>query len=187
VAPYAETEEMMPIKRILALVLVFAVMLSGAALAGKADPQTEKEIKDFLDRYSKAYEKKDVEAIMVLIAPDSDVAFVDSDSERPVQGPALIKSAYEREFAQVKSASIKFPWVAVGSKGDVAWITAQCQAEVDTGEGKMTVPAHWTAVLEKRDGKWLLVQSHLSFPFPEGSEGPPEPPSGKQPEPKGKK
>jgi uncharacterized protein (TIGR02246 family) len=177
----------MPIKRVLGLVLVFAVVFAGSALAGKADPQTEKEIKDFLDRYSQAYAKKDVGAIMVLIAPDADVAFVDSDSERPVQGADAIKSAYEREFAQVKSASIKFPWVAVGSKGDVAWVTAQCQAEVDTGEGKMTVPAHWTAVLEKRDGKWLLVQSHLSFPFPEGTDGP-EPAAEKKPEqPKGKK
>lgn len=177
----------MHLKRVLGLVLVFAVVFAGAALAGKADPQTEKEVKDFLDRYSKAYGNKDVEAIMLLIAPDSDVAFVDSDSERPVQGPALIKSAYEREFSQVKAASIKFPWVSVGSKGDVAWVTAQCLADVDTGEGRMTVPAHWTAVLEKRNGKWLLVQSHLSFPFPEGSDGPAEPAPAQQPEPKGKK
>lgn len=177
----------MRIKRVLGLILVLVIAFAGAAFAGKADPQTEKEIKDFLDRYSKAYEKKDVEAIMAMIGPDADVAFVDSDSERPVLGPALIKAAYEREFAQVKAASIKFPWVAVGSKGDVAWFTAQCQADVDTGDGKMTVPAHWTAVLEKLDGKWLLMQSHLSFPFPESSEGPPEPQGAKPPEPKGKK
>jgi ketosteroid isomerase-like protein len=178
---------MMRLKQVLGLILVILVACTGLALAGKADPQTEKDIKDFLDRYSKAYEKKDVEATMILIAPDAEVVFVDSDSERPVVGPALIKAAYEREFAQVKSASIKFPWVSVGSKGDVAWFTAQCQADVDTGEGKMSVPAHWSAVLEKRDGKWLLVQSHLSFPFPEGTDSPPEPQAGKQPEPKGKK
>jgi len=174
-------------KRLLGLILVMLVAFAGITWAGKADPQTEKEVKEFLEGYSKAYAQKDVAAIMAMIGQDADVSFVDSDSERPVQGPDLIKAAYEREFGQVKSAAIKFPWVAVSSKGDVAWFTAQCVAEVETREGKMTVPANWTGVLEKRGGKWLLMQSHLSFPFPESSEGPPEPPAAKEPEPKGKK
>jgi len=41
------------------------------------------------------------------------------------------------------------------------------------------LPAHWSGVLEKRDGKWLLVQSHLSFPMP-------EPPPDEEPKPEAK-
>jgi hypothetical protein len=36
---------------------------------------------------------------------------------------------------------------------------------------KTTVPAQWSGVLEKRGGKWLIVQSHFSFPIEEQVEG----------------
>ncbi|MBI4965868.1 MAG: nuclear transport factor 2 family protein [Desulfomonile tiedjei] len=148
-------------------------------IAGKADPQIEKEVKEYLDLSAKAYESKDVAGTMALIAPDAEVVFIDGDSEKPVVGQAAIKAAYEQEFGQIKGASIKYTSTLVGAKGDVAWFAAQCAVSVDTGEEKVTLPAHWTGVLEKRDGKWLLVQSHLSFPMP-------EPPQEEEPKPEAK-
>ena len=34
---------------------------------------------------------------------------------------------------------------------------------MDLGDEKLDLPARWSGVLEKRGGKWLLVQSHFSF------------------------
>jgi ketosteroid isomerase-like protein len=153
--------------RVMALSLCVLVAAVPSVMAGKADPQIEKAVKEFLDRHAKAYESKDVAGIMALIAADEDVVFIDADSEKPVMGPAAIKAAYEREFSQIKSATLKYTSTWIGGKGDAAWFSAQCAVSVDTGEEKITLPAHWSGVLEKRDGKWLLVQSHLSFPMPE--------------------
>jgi uncharacterized protein (TIGR02246 family) len=166
----------MRLMRVIGLVLCVLIAAVPPAMAGKADPQIEKEVKGFLDRHAKAYEAKDLAAIMALIAPDEDVVFIDGDSEKPVLGPAAIKTAYEREFAQIKSATLKYTSTWIGGKGDAAWFSVQCAVSVDTGEEKITLPAHWSGVLEKRDGKWLLVQSHLSFPMP-------EPPQEEEPKP----
>ena len=149
------------------LVLCVLIVAAPLTMAGKADPQMEKEVTEFLDSHAKAYEGKDIAGIMALIAPDKDVILIDADSEKPVIGPAEIKAAYEREFAQIKSAKLKYTSTWIGGKGDAAWFSAQCEVSVDTGEEKITLPAHWSGVLEKRNGKWLLVQSHLSFPMPE--------------------
>lgn len=169
----------MRLTRFVGLVLCVLIAAAPPVMAGKADPQIEKEVKEFLDRHAKAYESKDLAAVMALIAPDEDVVFVDGDSEKPVIGPAAIKAAYEREFSQIKSATLKYTSTWIGGKGDTAWFSAQCAVTVDTGEEKIALPAHWSGVLEKRDGKWLLVQSHLSFPMP-------EPPPDEEPKPEAK-
>ena len=173
--------------RCIGLVICVLIVAVSPAMAGKADPQIEKEVKEFLDSHAKAYESKDLAGLMALIAPDADVVFIDGDSEKPVLGQAAIKTAYEREFSQIKSASVKYTSTWIGSKGDVAWFAAQCAVSVDTGEDKITLPAHWSGVLEKRDGKWLLVQSHLSFPMPEPPEEEPMPQAKPGDKPGGKK
>jgi ketosteroid isomerase-like protein len=167
----------MRLLRYLGLALCVLIAVAPATMAGKADPKIEKAVKEFLDRHAKAYESKDVAGIMALIAPDEDVILIDADSEKPVIGPAAIKAAYESEFSQIKSAKLTYTSTWIGGKGDAAWFSAQCEVSVDTGEDKITLPAHWSGVLEKRDGKWLLVQAHLSFPMPEPQpeeEGKPE-------------
>lgn len=125
--------------------------------------QVEKEVKDFLDAYARAYEKKDVAAIMAMIAPDPWVVFVETAANGRYVGPEAIKKSYEAEFGQFKSAETKYTWVSVRSKGDVAWFVAEEMSVVDLGDEKLDLPARWSGVLEKRDGKWLLVQSHFSF------------------------
>ena len=157
----------MRLLRFLGLALCVLIAAAPTTTAGKADPKIEKAVKEFLDRHAKAYESKDVAGIMALIAPDEDVILIDADSEKPVIGPDAIKAAYESEFSQIKSAKLKYTSTWIGGKADAAWFSAQCEVSVDTGEDKITLPAHWSGVLEKRDDKWLLVQAHLSFPMPE--------------------
>jgi uncharacterized protein (TIGR02246 family) len=144
------------------LILLMAMVFPGMVVA--ADPAVEKEIKAVLDAYAAAFEKKDVSAIMSLFATDSNVFFVDSDTEQPFSGIDKIREAYTRDFSNMESATLKYSGALVGSKGDVAWFATGISANVTVEGEKMTVPAQWSAVLEKRGGKWLIVQSHFSFP-----------------------
>jgi len=154
------------VKKILFMIVLLASMVTGPGLfmCVKADATTEQEIKDFLSQYEAAYEKKDLDAIMKLIAPGANVVFFEADETGRYVGADQIKAAYENSLKQVKSIKGEYKWTSVGSKGDVAWFATEVLFSVDTGEDKVMQPGKWTGVLEKKDGKWLLIQSHFSFP-----------------------
>jgi ketosteroid isomerase-like protein len=160
-------------KRILSVMLALALITTavGTVTFALADAKTDQEIKDFLTQYGAAYEKKDVGALMKLIAPGANVVFFEADEKGRYVGADQVKSAYENSLKQVKSVKAEYKWTSVGSKGDVGWFATEVLFNVDTGEDKFKQLGRWTGVLEKKDGKWGLVQSHFSFP-PE--EGPPE-------------
>jgi uncharacterized protein (TIGR02246 family) len=153
------------------LLLVLIVTAAGAIILANADAKTDQEVKDFLTQYEAAYEKKDLGALMNLIAPEATVVFFEADEKGRYVGPDQIKAAYENSLKQVKSIKGEYKWTSVGSKGDVAWFATEVLFNVDTGEDKFKQLGRWTGVLEKKDGKWLLVQSHFSFPE---QDGPPE-------------
>lgn len=154
----------------LVLVLLVALPLQGLVMA--ADPAVEKEVKGVLDAYAAAFEKKDVNAIMALISPDSAAVFIDSDAALPFSGLDKIKEIYTRDFSQMESGTLTYNATSIGSKGDVAWFATGVNATVVIDKEKSTVPAQWSGVLEKRGGKWLIVQSHFSFPIETEEEGP---------------
>jgi len=160
-------------KRALPMMLLLALIMTaaGAVTFANADAKTEQEVKDFLTQYEAAYEKKDLGALMNLIAPEATVVFFEADEKGRYVGPDQIKAAYENSLKQVKSIKGEYKWTSVGSKGDVAWFATEVLFNVDTGEDKFKQLGRWTGVLEKKDGKWLLVQSHFSFPE---QDGPPE-------------
>jgi ketosteroid isomerase-like protein len=51
----------------------------------------------------------------------------------------------------------------------VAWVAADGQGQV--GSQEISFPLRMTAVLEQRDGKWLIAQSHISVPSVVQEEG----------------
>lgn len=152
------------------LFLVLVMTAIGAATFALADSKTEQEVKDFLTQYEAAYEKKDLGALMNLTAPGPGVVFFEADEKGRYLGADQIKADYENVLKQVKSIKGEYKWTSVGSKGDLAWFATEVQLNVDTGKEKYTKTGQWTGVLEKNDGKWLLLQSHFSFP----EQGPPE-------------
>jgi ketosteroid isomerase-like protein len=161
-------------KRAISVMLFLALIMTavGAISLVLADAKTDQEVKDFLAQYVAAYEKKDLGAIMKMIAPEADVVFFEADEKGRYVGADQIKSAYENSLKQVKAIKGEYKWTSVGSKGDVAWFATEVMFDVDTGQDKFKQLGRWTGVLEKKNGKWMLVQSHFSFPDQE--EGPPE-------------
>ncbi len=162
-------------KRILSVILFLGLVVTApvAVPFALADAKTDQEIKDFLAQYEKAYENKDVSALMKLIAPGAEVVFFEADEKGRYVGHDQIKSAYENSLKQVKSIKGEYKWTSVGSKGDVGWFATEVLFSVDMGKDKFKQMGRWTGVLEKKDGKWLLIQSHFSFPEQQ-EEGPPE-------------
>ncbi|MBI3644904.1 MAG: nuclear transport factor 2 family protein [Acidobacteriales bacterium] len=50
--------------------------------------------------------------------------------------------------------------------GDVYWVTATIGSDMTHKSGKRDMGQfRWTAVFEKKDGKWLIVHEHVSAPI----------------------
>lgn len=156
---------------IVVMVVAATVMAVSPCIGGEAAPTTEARIREILELHARACEKKDVNAIMAMFAPDPNIVAIGTAQDERLVGPARIRAAYERDFARVISAKLNYTWMTVGSKGDVAWFAAEMVAGVDTGTERIIAPARWTGVLEKRDGKWLFVLSHFSLPIPRDRAG----------------
>ena len=59
---------------------------------------------------------------------------------------------------------IREPKIHFSKSGDVAWFFCYLD-DINTWKGEPAnwENARWTGVLEKRDGKWRVVQQHFSF------------------------
>jgi ketosteroid isomerase-like protein len=143
------------------ILLALAADVSALALTGGA--RADKEIHALLNRYARAYERKDLETIMAMIASKPEPIFVYPGPEGLRVGRSQIKAAYERDFSKFQSAKIDYTSISVGSRGRIAWFASEWVATVDMDGQELTIPARWTAVLEKRHGKWLFVQSHFTY------------------------
>ena len=153
------------------------VLLTGTwAQAAKPDAQTEAEVKAALEGYAKAYAARDIKGVMDLIAPEAETAFTGCEGgESLLLGLDQVKTGHEHDFSEAKSIRTECSPLVIGAKGDVAWFSARLVLHWDTGTKKLLYAGRWTGVLEKRDGKWLFVQSHFSLP----AEGQPEPEANK--------
>ena len=138
----------------------------------KADAKTETEVMAVMDQYNEAYAKRDVDGVLECFAPDPDVIVFGTGQDEKRIGRAEIKAQFERDFAQSEVASIEFGWHSVSRAGSVAWVAADCVAQVKMQDGQeMSLQARATFVLEQRAGKWLIVQSHGSLPTAGQGEG----------------
>ena len=109
---------------------------------------------------------KDINLLYSIIANDTNYIEVDPN-ERIVKGFNEFKEAEEfwmsPDFKAIRY-DIKDLKINFSKSGDVAWFFCILD-DINEWKGQ---PANWentrwTGVLEKRDGRWLIVQMHFSF------------------------
>ena len=137
----------------------------------KADAQTEAAVKAVLDSFAENYAKRDLEGVMALFAPDSDVVMYGTGADEKRVGPAEIRAQVERDWSQSEATSITYGWVSVSSAGSAAWLAPDISFKAKVGGEELTLEGRLTNVLENRGGKWLMVQGHFSLPAAAQSEG----------------
>jgi uncharacterized protein (TIGR02246 family) len=146
--------------------MVLSVVLGLAVtpcLAKGADPKVVAEIKEVVEKRHKAFGEKDTETLLSLFAPNM-IIMGTGPGDRWV-GEEEIKKAHAKFFENFDSLNIHCTWMSIGTKGDVARLTAMCQVTSYLKNEKTEFPVNWSAVLEKQEGKWLFVTSHFSIPI----------------------
>lgn len=134
----------------------------------KAKKPVQEEIMSTLDGMFTAYEKRDIEAIMSFYSKDADMVVIGIGSDKKRIGPEELRAGFKQDFAKANTGvEICLPWtlISISESGSTAWVAVDAVYSLKT-KGKINdIPFRMTSVLEKFDGKWLIVQSHSSVPI----------------------
>ena len=131
----------------------------------KASKKTEAEVIAVLETFGQAYTKSDRGMLLSLFAPDADLVFIGSGWDERRVGAAEVNVQFHRDRSQARFIGWDWTWRSVSARGPVAWAAAEASLLVSVQRQRLTLPrVRFTAVLEKRDGGWRIVQGHTSVP-----------------------
>lgn len=133
----------------------------------KANPETEKAVLNVLDTLNEVYAQKNASLLDAILSPDTDAVMLDVGAGMTYVGPQSIKSVVQESFAGFESSLTTWETTSVSASGPVAWVLAEGRTEMRFNGENSTWPMRLTAVLENRNGRWLLAQSHFSMPYPD--------------------
>ncbi len=124
-------------------------------------------IENLLEQYVIANERQDFDLIQDIWAPNSDIILYGTDSEDQLMGWINIKSAVKNQFSQISETyiSVSDQFIKLNCSGNTAWFAERLTYNfIYKGEARVYNGLRFTGVVEKIEGKWMLVQAHLSLP-----------------------
>lgn len=113
-----------------------------------------------------AYSVRDMDEALSYFPDNPDLVCIGTGPREKSLGKDELKATMQREFDDARSMAVNFPWHRVVVRGDVAWVAAECLFTLEADFGLMNIKARLTAVLELLDGKWSIMQTHMSLPYP---------------------
>ena len=124
----------------------------------KADVKTEAEVMNVMSQSMEAFVKRDLDALLALYAHDPDLVVIGTGADEKRVGLAEIKALFERDFTQFEDTSFKFGWHSVSAACSVAWVAVDLILNLKASVQETNLEGRLTNVLEKRAGRWLIVQ-----------------------------
>jgi ketosteroid isomerase-like protein len=137
----------------------------------KANGKTEAAVMEVVNQFNEAYARRDIDGLLALVAPDSDLVVLGTGADERRVGPAELKFQAERDWSQSEALAFELGWNSVSAAGSVAWLAAEATGRGKVGGQEISFPLRLSAVLEQRQDKWLFVQMHLSTPAAGQDEG----------------
>lgn len=154
-------------RRLALALLGLALMTASLFAAGPAAPPDEKAVIDKVIRDNIGWAlTKDRPLAESTMVHDESLFIFNPNSESTIGWGQLVKNFdfwMDPRFKAVK-CEIWDMRIDVSASGDAAWWSCMLN-DLAEWDGKPTgwKDTRWTGVLEKRDGKWIIVQMHFSF------------------------
>jgi ketosteroid isomerase-like protein len=149
-------------------VCVLAVFAAPSAFTAPAHSGAEKRaIAKVIDDSIGWFKDKDFELLFSLFVDDPDLFMFQPGSSGTIHGIQAFRehSAVWRDpDTKYLRHEVRELRIHLSRSGDVAWFSAildDC-GEYD-GQAGCWKDTRWTGVLEKRDGRWVVMQMHFSF------------------------
>jgi uncharacterized protein (TIGR02246 family) len=137
-------------------------LASGQTVAG--ENTVEREIRGWIDRWTKAFGAKDVDSVMELYTDDV-VAY---DVVPPLQyiGKPAYRADYQQFFAQYDdNLRVELRDLHVGASGELGYATGLEMISGTLKHGqKSNTWVRFTSLFRKVNGKWLDFHDHVSVP-----------------------
>lgn len=130
----------------------------------KASPEVEAAVLSTIKDSWEAYRLRDVEGVLSFYSSDPDLVAVGTGLDERFVGPEGLKAGLINDFSHGNEAALRIMWSSVSEAGNVAWVAADCVADVMVSCRMVSVVGRLTAVLEKRGEKWYIMQTHFSLP-----------------------
>jgi ketosteroid isomerase-like protein len=127
----------------------------------------ETAVKATIDQFWQAFEASDIGLMSEVVAHDPDMIIFGSDAAERWVGFEEFKTAMEQQFASVENleTSLHHETFKVHESGEVAWYSGVTDFRgTSMGEEFEIADHRVTAVLEKRNAGWVVVQYHGSMP-----------------------
>lgn len=127
----------------------------------------EVNVKAVIEGFFEAMDDQDMDQMERLIAHDTEMVHFGTDAGERWVGWKSLKSSTEDMFETLQSytVSIRDQGICLGPSEQVAWFSLVMDSVVETRDEEVHAEdERLTGVLEKRNGRWVFVQSHLSVP-----------------------
>jgi len=132
------------------------------------DKQKEQQaIKLVLEKYALANENQDMNLIEDIWCPSEQIVSFGTEGHEKLIGFAEIKKAVQRQFDTFTSTFISYrdQIIQLNDDGNTAWFSEIINYNyILDGRARQYEGIRYTGVLVKKDGKWKLVQTHISIP-----------------------
>lgn len=139
----------------------------GAAVPARAQTKDEQAIRGLEDQFAAAASAKDLDAIMKVYVPGTDLFVFDVGIPRQHVGWEDYKKDWH-DFLAMVPGPIKFTIsdLSIMSDGKIAYgHSIQHVSGTITDGSPLDMTVRVTDVYRKIDGKWLIVQEHVSVPI----------------------
>jgi ketosteroid isomerase-like protein len=141
--------------------VALAVVLSATPNVLRAQTEDEAAVRRVIEAVAALSEAKDLDALDTLYAPDAWVRIIEGAGVN--RGWAEYRDHHLKpELAEFENFRYRYFDIESQVRRDVAWAPFRYELAVDTPRGHVEVEGRGTAVLEKRDGRWLVVHLHTS-------------------------
>lgn len=128
---------------------------------------TKQEIETVVKAIYNAFEALDAHKLDENFSPTETLTAFGTDEDEFYYGWEKYKSVHEVQFSAVKSFEFTSTDMRVFEHGDTAWFSDRVHWIIETKAGeKVDTKLRITGVLVKEQGKWRIVQWHVSQGLP---------------------
>jgi len=136
------------------------------ARSAQTAPNNEMQIRQLIDRWTKAFEAKDVKGVMAIYGTGDELVAYDLTAPLEYRGKAAYEKDYEAFFAQYRGPlEVEFHDLKIVAGNRVAFSRGIEKVSGTMTNGQKT--AVWVRVTEcyrKVNGRWFTVHDHVSVP-----------------------
>jgi len=140
------------------------VLLAGPSFAAS---RAHDDLRDTIQKIARAWESMDVRQVAPYYAGDPGLAFFDV-APLKYSGWEAYRAGVQK-FVFEPNRSLKLALnddLAIHPRGDFAWATVTFRADLESKTGERSrLDGRWTMLLERREGRWLVVHEHVSVPL----------------------